>query len=152
MRNSNQDPTSYSQERQQDDTQSSSHRKPGQYCIMVLFKARAEKRTPNFIGRTRSHAIVLYNTQPAVCIEKAVCMKTIRGALPQCMLNSKIATGCTQSEVRTAVNKINEKSTQEHLVTNPANRRVPGRPGTTPMTTEFLAYFILQSNSHRKPV
>ena len=26
--------------------------------------------------RTRSHAIVLYNTLPAICIEKAVCMKT----------------------------------------------------------------------------
>ena len=26
--------------------------------------------------QTRSHAIVLYNALPAVCIEKAVCMKT----------------------------------------------------------------------------
>ena len=26
--------------------------------------------------QTRSHAIVLYNTLPAACIEKAVCMKT----------------------------------------------------------------------------
>ena len=26
--------------------------------------------------QTRSHAIVLYNTLPAICIEKAVCMKT----------------------------------------------------------------------------
>ena len=26
--------------------------------------------------QTRSHAVVLYNTLPAACIEKAVCMKT----------------------------------------------------------------------------
>ena len=69
------------------------------------------------------------------------------GALSQDMLNSKIATGCTQSEFALRVNKINENKTQEHLVTNPANRRVPGKPGTSPLTTEFLAHPFLQSNS-----
>ena len=47
--------------------------------------------------QTRSHAIVLYNTLPAVHIEKAVCMKT-KENLPKGSLNSKNATGCTQSE------------------------------------------------------
>ena len=56
------------------------------------------------------------------------------GALPKGTLNSKIATGCS----RTAVNKVNETKTQDHLGTHPANRRVAGKPGTTPLTTEFF--------------
>ena len=45
-----------------------------------------------------------------------------------------------------AVNRINETKTQDHLGTQPANRRVTGKPGTTPLTTEFLAH-LRQSNS-----
>ena len=41
------------------------------WCNLKL----AQQRGLQFY-RTRSHAIVLYNTVPAVCIEKAVCMKT----------------------------------------------------------------------------
>ena len=65
------------------------------------------------------------------------------GAIPKGTLEPKIPTGCTQ----TAVNKINENKTQEHLVTNPADQRVPGEPGTTPWITESLAYTFPQSNS-----
>ena len=35
----------------------------------------AQKKGLQFY-QTRSHAIVLYNTLPAICIEKAACMKT----------------------------------------------------------------------------
>ena len=35
----------------------------------------AQERSLQFY-QTRSHAVVLYNTLPAACIEKAVCMKT----------------------------------------------------------------------------
>ena len=41
------------------------------WCNLKL----AQERGLQFY-QTRSHAIVLYNTLPAVCIEKAVCMKT----------------------------------------------------------------------------
>ena len=39
---------------------------------------------------------------------------------------------------------------QEHLMTNPADQRVPGRPGTTPWITEFLVFLFLQLNSKIK--
>ena len=41
------------------------------WCNLML----AQKKGCQFY-KTRSHAIVLYNTLPAICIEKAVCMKT----------------------------------------------------------------------------
>ena len=41
------------------------------WCNLML----AQKRGLQFY-QTRSHAIVLYNTLPAICIEKAVCMKS----------------------------------------------------------------------------
>ena len=41
------------------------------WCILKL----AQERGLQFY-QTRSHAVVLYNTLPAACIEKAVCMKT----------------------------------------------------------------------------
>ena len=41
------------------------------WCKLML----AQKRGLQFY-QTRSHAIVLYNTLPAICIEKAVCMKS----------------------------------------------------------------------------
>ena len=41
------------------------------WCNLKL----AQKKGLQF-HQTRSHAIVLYNTLPAICIEKAACMKT----------------------------------------------------------------------------
>ena len=41
------------------------------WCSLEL----AQERGLQFY-QTRSHAVVLYNTLPAACIEKAVCMKT----------------------------------------------------------------------------
>ena len=43
---------------------------------------------------------------------------------------------------RNAVNKIYEAKTQDHLGTHQAIRRVAEKPGTTPLTTEFLAYHL----------
>ena len=45
------------------------------YGILVPCKKLPQERGLQFY-QTRSHAIVLYGTLPAVCIEKAVCMKT----------------------------------------------------------------------------
>ena len=45
--------------------------------------------------QTRSHAIVLYDTLPAVCIEKVVCMKTKDEPYQKVRLTP---TGCTRNE------------------------------------------------------
>ena len=45
------------------------------HSVLVQCKTRSEERGLQFY-QTRSHAIVLYNTLPAICIDKAVCMKT----------------------------------------------------------------------------
>ena len=45
--------------------------KHGKLCSFEL----AQKRGLQFY-QTRSNAIVLYKSQPAICVEKAVCMKT----------------------------------------------------------------------------
>ena len=58
-------------------------------------------------------------------------------------------TRCTK-RIRTAINKINETKTQDHLGTHQANRRVSGKLGTTPLTTEFLANPFWQSNQIAK--
>ena len=49
--------------------------KPLQKTVYWCNLNLAQERGLQFF-QTRSHAIVLYNTLPAVCIEKAVCMKT----------------------------------------------------------------------------
>ena len=41
--------------------------------------------------QTRSHAVVLYNTLPAACIEKAVCMKTTDELYQEVRLTPRVA-------------------------------------------------------------
>ena len=43
--------------------------------FLVQFEAHSREKGMQFY-QTRSHAVVLYNTLPAACIEKAVCMNT----------------------------------------------------------------------------
>ena len=58
--------------------------------------------------QTRSRAIVLYDTLPAVCIEKVVCMKTKdEWALPKGTLDSESTAGCTKIEPANRSTKIN---------------------------------------------
>ena len=45
------------------------------YGMLVQLEARSRERGLQ-LYQTRSHAVVLYNTLPAACIEQAVCMKT----------------------------------------------------------------------------
>ena len=49
---------------------------PSKYARVVQIEASSLKRKVCLFYQTRSHAVVLYNTLPAACIEKAVCMKT----------------------------------------------------------------------------
>ena len=70
------------------------------------------------------------------------------GAFPQGKLKLKIATCCTQSEFA-LINKINKNKTQEHLVTNQADRRTPVKLGATTLTPEYRAY-PFQKDTNRK--
>ena len=49
--------------------------------------------------QTRTHAVVLHNTLPAACIEKAVCMKTTDELYPEGLLISESATSRVKSEL-----------------------------------------------------
>ena len=49
--------------------------RPRQHTVLLCNLKLAQKRGLQFY-QTRSHAVVLYNTLPAICFEKAVCMKT----------------------------------------------------------------------------
>ena len=96
--------------------------------------------------QTRSHAVVFYSTLLAACSEKAACMKTQEEPYQKVRLTHDCH-GLHPNRTRNAVNKINEAKTPDHLGTHQAIRRVTGKPGTTPWTTEFLAYHSRQLNS-----
>ena len=66
---------------------------PVYWCKLKL----AHKKGLQFYQR-RSHAIVLYNTLAAICMEKAVCMKTKGVAFPQSKSVSKVASCYTGAE------------------------------------------------------
>ena len=70
--------------------------------------------------QTRSRAIVLYNTQPAACIEKAACMKTQEELCQKSSLNSKTATGCTQIEL--AIRSTRSTKPRRKIVSRPTKR------------------------------
>ena len=70
------------------------------------------------------------------------------GAIPQGILKLKIATCCTQSEFA-LINKINKNKTQEHLVTNQADRRASVKLGATTLTPEHREY-PFQKDTNRK--
>ena len=77
--------------------------------------------------QTRSHAVVLYNTLLAACIEKAVCMKT-------------------QDELYQKV-RFYKARTQDPLGNHQAIRNVTGKLATTSWITKYLEYLFLQSTA-----
>ena len=96
--------------------------------------------------QTQSHAVVLYNTLLAACIEKAVCIRTQKELYQKVRLLHDHH-GLYSDQTRNEVNKIYEAKTQDHLGTHQAIRIVTVKPGTTQLTTEFLAYHFRQLNS-----
>ena len=67
------------------------------------------------------------------------------GALPKSTLNTKIATGCTQREFA-------EQSTRSTTPTQRLEKLQGRKPGTTPLTTEFLAYpFDSRTAGYKSP-
>ena len=89
--------------------------------------------------QTRSHAVVLYNTPPAVCIES--------GMYEKLRMSSTSATGLYSNRTRNTVNKISKTKTQDHLGNHQAIRNVMGKLVTTPWITEYLEYLFVLSSS-----
>ena len=86
--------------------------------------------------QTRSHAVVLYNTLPAACIEKADCVKNSGCALPEGALNSESATSRAKNKLTLWYQKIHKTKTQYHLGNHRAIRKVTVKSVTTPWITE----------------
>ena len=127
------------------------YKKPGNLIKNTVYWCNlklAQERGLQFY-QTRSHAIVLHNTLPAVCIEKVVCMKTKDELYQKVRLTPRVPR-VVLNQIRKSFYKMNENKMQEHLVTNLADQRVPGRPGTSPWITEFLECLLLQLNSKIK--
>ena len=91
--------------------------------------------------------VLLYGTPPAVCIDKVVCMKTKDEQHQKVRLTSESTAVCSKIKFAKLVYKINVNRMQEHLTTNQADQKCPGKVGATPWITEFLVYLFLQLNS-----
>ena len=116
------------------------HQNTVYWCKLKL----AQKKGLQFY-QTRSHAIVLYNTLPAICIEKAVCMKTKEE------LFHKV---CQSPRLPRVILKPNSQSGQQDQLdqegrksTTRAHRELTGKPAAVTSTVEYRAYFNLRSNN-----
>ena len=85
----------------------------------------------------RSHAIVLHDTLPAVCIEKVVCMKTNDELFQNVRLTPRVPQVVLQSNSQIGLQDQREQDARSYCE----------KPGATPWITEFLVYLFLQSNS-----
>ena len=74
------------------------------WCNLEL----AQERGLQFY-QTRSHAVVLYNTLPAACIEKAVCMKTTDDLYQKVRLTPRVP-------------RLVSKSNSQHGLQDPQNQ------------------------------
>ena len=102
----------------------------------------AQKRGLQFY-QTRSHAIVLCNTLPAICIEKAVCMKTEEDLFHKVHQSPRVP----RIALKPVDNKINLIKKQENPQTTTAHRKeVTEKPVAVASITGFLTYLFLLSN------
>ena len=122
----------------------SPHQNTVYWCNLKL----AQKKGLQFY-QTRSHAIVLYNTPPAICIEKAVCMKTEEELhhkvyqsprLPRVALKPN-----SQSWQQDQPEQEARKSSDQQSVSGRY-----GKPAAATLTVEYQAYLILQSNNRTR--
>ena len=119
--------------------------RPHQYTVYWCNLDLAQKKGLQFY-QTRSHAIDLYNTQPANCTEKAVCMKTEEELCHKVYLSPRLLE-LSWSRIRNAGNRINMSKKQENPLTTKAFREVTEKPAAATLTIEYQAYLILQSNN-----
>ena len=117
------------------------------HSVLVQFKTRSEERIAilsNTITRNRS----LHHTACDLHRESGV-LQDEGGIIPQVFptsfSNLQRCHVLYWKRLRKADNKINKNKTQEHLVTTQAHRRVLGKLGATTLTSELLAFPILQS-------
>ena len=86
--------------------------------------------------QTRSHAVVLHNTLPAACIEKAVCMTT-QDELYQKIRSTPRVPRVVLSRTRSMVNQIHKAKTHDHFGNRQAIRKVTVKSVTTQWITEY---------------
>ena len=109
-------------------------------CNLKLVQGRAL-----LFHQTRSHAVVLHDTRPAVCIEKVVCMKTkdelfqkVRWTprVPRVVLKSNSQIGLQDQRAQDARTSYDQ----------PSGSKSSWETGATPWITEFLIFLFLQLN------
>ena len=108
---------------------------PSKYGILVQFEARSRERLailPNKVTCSRS----LQHTACSLHWESGMYEDT-EWALPEGSLNSESATCRTKIELEIWWTRC---TTPRRKITHQANRRVAEKPGTAPLTTEFLAH------------
>ena len=75
--------------------------------------------------QTRSHAVVLYNTQPAACIEKAV-YENYGRTLPEGTLNSMSTTSCVKIDARSSWEPSSDSKSYGEICNNTVDYRISG--------------------------
>ena len=106
------------------------------WCNLKLAQSRGLQ-----FYQTRSNAVILHNTLPAICFEKAVCMKTKEE------LFHKV---CLTPRLPRVVIKANSYGGQQDLQeqdarisgTAQADHRAAGKLGATTWITGYLAYLF----------
>ena len=108
------------------------------WCNLKL----AQEKGSHFY-QTRSHAVVLHNTQPAACIEKAVCMKTqeelyqkvrLTPRLPRVVLKSNSQCGQQDlrgQDARSSWDPPSDSKSFRETCNNAVDCRIPGIPLST---------------------
>ena len=113
------------------------------YTVYWCIEKLAQKRRLQ-IYQTRSHAIVLYSTLPAICIEKAVCMKTNEELYHKVYQSPRLPRVILKPNSQSGQQDQHEQEARNPLTTK-AYREVTGKPAA--LTIECQAYLILQSNN-----
>ena len=76
--------------------------------------------------QTRSHAIVLHNTLPAICIEKAVCMKTKEGLYHKVYLSPRFPRVVLKTiSARTSCDHPSAPQSSRETLCNNVDNRIP---------------------------
>ena len=106
--------------------------------------------------QTRSHAVVLYNTLLAACIEKAVCMKTqdelfqrvrLTPRAPRVVLKSNSQYGQQDPQSEDAISSWESSSDAKsygEICNNTLEHRISGIPKVISHVTNGIIFFIVQ--------
>ena len=111
---------------------------PSKYIILVQFEARQERGLQFY--QTRSHAVVLFNTLPTACIEKAICMKTqeelyqkirLTPRVPRAVLKSNSQKGLQDpqnQDARSSWEPSSDSKSYGEICNNTVDHRILGVP------------------------